>query len=347
MTGAATMDPAPARTVLPGAWTAETSGGIEGLMHRLGPEQLAAIDEAVRATEGRGPTDVGAAEFGGVMLDDLMAAVRYELAHGRGVSVLSGLDLTRYTPEQFQRLYFGLGSHLGTPVEQSPRHDRLGFVRKEPNPDLRGYLMDTELGPHTDYHEVLSLATVVAAETGGVSGFVSSAAIYAAIRDERPDLLPALLEGFPYPTGADSVTDYKVPTISIVDGHVSIYSYVIFIFQAAAIMGVEVPAKLIEGLRFMAAVARRPGMIASFTMQPGEMAFWYNFRVMHSRTSFRNTPERQRELLRLWLHAREPRPMARGYREIAQALDEHHAAGRSMLVNTVETMGAIRDALAG
>lgn len=323
-----------------GAWLARDGGG-EGLTRRLSSAQLAAIDDAVEATQGRAAIEITRADFGGAVLDELMAAVRWDIMTGRGAALLSGIDLDRYDLEAFKRIHVGLGAHLGHAAEQSPRHDRIGLVRKEPNPERRGYLTDSELGPHTDFHEILSLASVVTAEEGGVSGFVSAAAVYDAIRRERPDLLEHLLAGFPYPTSLESVTDYAVPTFSVVDGHVALYNYVIFIPQAAQIMGVPVPPALVEALRFLFEVAARPEMMVSFTMQPGEIVYWHNFRVMHSRTSFKNRPGRERTMLRLWLRAHDHFPMARGYLEIADALDRQHGEGWSMLVNTDESLRAI------
>ena len=251
-----------------GAWTATSGGGVEGLTRRLGAAQLQAIDAAVRATESRAATDVTRDDFGAPEITDLMAAVNYDIMAGRGAVLLTGIDLGRYDLEQFKRLHFGLGTHLGRAVEQSARHDRIGLVRKEPNPERRGYLNDTELGPHTDYHEILSLASVVTSEEGGVSGLVSAAAVFDAISKERPDLLQPLLEGYYYPTSMETVTEYKVPTFSVIDGHVGLYNYVIFIAQAASIRGEAVPPKLIEGLRFLFSVAARPEFMVSFTMQP-------------------------------------------------------------------------------
>lgn len=323
-----------------GAWTGTLGGGAEGLTRRLGPAQLDALDAAVRATQGRAPTSVTREDFGAPAIASLMAAVNYDLMAGRGAVLLSGIDIARYDLEAFQRLHFGLGTHLGRAVEQSARHDRIGLVRKEPNPERRGYLNDTELGPHTDYHEILSLASVVTSPEGGVSGLVSAAAVYAAIQAERPDVLAVLEEGYYYPTSLESVTDYKVPSFSVIDGHIGIYNYVLFIVQAAQIRGEPVPERFVEALRVLMRMAARPELKVSFTLQPGEMIFWHNFRVMHSRTGFTNTPGRERLLLRLWLEAHERYPLAQGYREIGRLLEQQHAQGWSMLVNSDESLRA-------
>ena len=330
-----------------GAWTSSAGGGAEGLTRRMSAAQLDAIDAAVRATEGRAADAVTRDDFAAQEVSSLMAAVNYDLIAGRGAVLLTGIDMSRYDEEQFKRLHFGLGTHLGRAVEQSARHDRIGMVRKEPNPERRGYLNDTELGPHTDYHEILSLASVVASETGGVSGMVSAAAIYEAMRQERPDLLEPLLEGYYYPTSMETTTDYKVPTFSVIDGHVAIYNYIIYIPQAAAIRGEPVPPKLIEALRYLSRVAMRPEFLVSFTLQPGEIIFWHNFRVMHSRTSFKNVPGRERLLFRLWLDAHERYPLAKGYRETGELLERQHAEGWSMLVNTDESLKAVHAMMRG
>jgi len=330
-----------------GAWGNKGGGGAEGLTRRLSSAQLDAIDAAVRATEGEGATAVTVEDFSAPEIATLMAAVRYDILAGRGAALLSGVDMSRYDLEQFKRLHFGLSTHLGTAAEQSARHDRIGLVRKEPNPQRRGYLMDTELGPHTDFHEILSLATVMAALEGGVSGFVSAAAIYEAIRRERPDLLEALCEGYYYPTSLSTVTDYKVPTFSVVDGCIGLYNYILFLPQAAEIRGESLPPRLVEALRYLGRVASRPELMVSFQMQPGEIVFWHNFRVLHSRTGFKNVEGHERTLLRLWLHAHEHFPLAKGYLEIAALLDQQHAEGWSMLVNTDESLRAVYQLMRG
>jgi len=343
----ADIDAAIERATGASVWSADAIGGLEGITRRLSQAQLDAIDAAVRATEGREATEVTRADFSAPEIASLMAAVHYDVLEGRGAALLSGIDVGRYDLEQFKRLHFGLGTYLGVACEQSPRHDRIGLVRKEPNPQRRGYLMDTELGPHTDFHEMMSLATFVSAIEGGVSGFVSAAGIYETIKAERPDLLAALEEGYYYPTSLESTTDYKVPTFSVVDGHVALYNSLLFLPQAAAIRGEVLPEKFVEALRYLGKVSRRPELMISVQMQPGEIVFWQNFRMLHSRTGFKNVPGRERTLLRLWLRAHEHYPMARGFVEIADILNQQHSEGWSMLVNTDESLRAAYELMKG
>ncbi len=328
------------------AWTASDNGGVELITRRLSPPQIDALENAVANTQSLAPEDVTREDFGAPAITQLMNAVRHDIMRGRGVALLSGLSLENRPEADFARIYVGLGKHLGTPAIQSPRGDRIGYVQHEPNPDNRGYLMDTELGPHTDFHEILSLATIQTAVSGGISGMTSSASIYNAILAERPDLLEVLIEGYYCPDGT-STTDYKVPNFSIVDGQVSLYNYVLFTFAAARIRGEEVPPKLIEALRFLKQVCARPEMTISFEMQPGEMVFWHNFKVLHSRTGFQNSDTKKRRLLRLWLNAFEHRPMSKGYLELAQLMDHHHTQGKSLASYSPELLRDAYSALAG
>jgi len=329
------------------AWTANSHGGVEGLRRRFGPEQVAALVAAARATEGTASADVTREAFAEAPIAELMEAVAADLAYGRGAVVLTGLDLDAIGEEAFARIHFGLGAHLGRAMPQSARGDRHGVVQQEHSPELRGYQLDIELGPHTDFHELLSLASVAKADEGGLSGFVSSATIYNILREEQPELVAPWMEGYFYPTSADSVTDYRVPSLSLDDGAANLYNYRLFPFDAARIRGERVPETLVAAMRAADRIAARPEVRVSFLMQPGEMVFWHNFRVQHARTSFKNGGGRQRKLFRLWLRAHAPQPMARGFHEMAELLDRYHGEGRSLLVNTPESMAAVREAMAG
>jgi hypothetical protein len=191
----------------PAAWTSAQIGGKEGLMHRLAPEHIEALHGIVARTRDKAPHAVTREDAADPLIDALMAGVRHTLMHGTGAVILAGFDMDALSLDDYSRMYWALGTHLGTGAVQSHRGDRIGHVQKEKeNPTGRGYLMDIELRSHTDFHEVLSLASVRKSAAGGESGIVSGLAVHNAILETRPDLLPALYEGFSTARSAATTT---------------------------------------------------------------------------------------------------------------------------------------------
>ncbi|MEI9850496.1 MAG: TauD/TfdA family dioxygenase [Sphingomonas sp.] len=149
-----------------------------------------------RAPRGRAPDAVTRADFAHPLIDDLMKAAKAQLLDGYGAIILAGAADGRHVARGLHAHPLGpLGTYLGEGAVQSGKGDRIGYVRNEPG-STRGYTTDVELRPHTDFHEIMSLAAFSRAESGGVSGLVSGLAIHNRIARERPDLLPALYEGF-------------------------------------------------------------------------------------------------------------------------------------------------------
>lgn len=316
----------------PSAWTSAQIGGREGLTHRLGAEQLEAFDAALQQVRDKAPYDVRRSDFATPEIEDLMRAVRYEIMEGKGAIILSGIDFARYSLDDFQKLYWAFGTYLGEAAPQSYRRDRIGIVQKEEdNPTGRGYLMDTELRPHTDFHEVLSLACVRKAETGGESGAVSSLAIHNALLEQAPELLAPLYEGFFHESANGEVSATKVPVFGCIDGKVSCYYHMPFVHKAAKAMGVELPEDLQKAVQRMNALALDPELRADFMLQPGEMLFWHNFTALHSREAFNDTAENKRMLLRLWINVADGRPLPPEFHERAKYMDLAHGAGEAAI----------------
>lgn len=317
----------------PAAWTSKAIGGKAGLIRRISPTAVAALREAVDRSRDRKPWETTRADFSAPALAELMAGVRDEIMHGRGAIILDGLDMGSTPLEDYERIYWGLGTHLGAGVVQSYRGDRIGHVQKEKeNPTGRGYLMDIELRFHTDFHEVLSLAGFRRAETGGDSGLCSSLAVHNAIYQTRPDLLEPLYEGFFHKFGEDDpVSQTKVPVFCNVEGVVSCYYHRLFMTRAAEALGVELPERLIEAMEHFNAMAAREDVSAEFMLEPGEMMFWHNFTALHARRAFTDSAAHKRLLLRLWLNVPDGRPMAPEFNDRARSMDEAHEAGRAAI----------------
>nr|WP_284732233.1 TauD/TfdA family dioxygenase [Sphingobium nicotianae] len=277
----------------------------------------------VERTRGRAPHEIRRADFSSPEIDALMAAARWQLLHGTGAIILSGIDAARYDLDAHERLYWGLGTHVGTGVEQSPRRDFIAHVQREEGGPLRGYTTDMELRSHTDFHEVLSLYSLRTAPSGGESGAVSALAIHNIMARERPDLLAALYEGahIDWPQRAVPLEE-KLPFFWTIDGKTSGFNNRVFMRYGRE--PEKLPERLREALAFYDEIALRSDVRADFLLQPGEMFFWHNFLVLHSRQSFSDTPDRKRLLLRLWLNVPGGRPIHPAMARLTAEIDAFH-----------------------
>ena len=311
----------------PGAWTGAEIGGKDALVRPASAAALAAMDDLALRLHGRDIPSITRSDADHPAIAALMAGVRDDVMDGRGLSVVAGPDPARYDPDDYARLYWALGTHVGSGVVQSYFNDWVARVEVNPNLPFRGTTTDMELRPHTDFHELMSLAAISKPVSGGVSGFVSSLAVHNEVFKARPDLLPALYEGW-YNVSPlrKQASPGKTPIFCCVDGKVScFYNRVFFLKPEDA--PEPFPPALTEAMALMDAVAARPDIRADFTLEPGEIAFWHNFQVMHSRTSFEDSEKHRRLLFRLWLNVEHGRPMAPEISDRARIIDRDHSEG--------------------
>jgi hypothetical protein len=147
------------------------------------------------------------------------------------------------------------------------------------------------------------------AESGGLTRLASSLAIHNAILKDRPDLLRALYRGFHYATEAanEVISRTPVPVFSCRQGQVSCMYLGALIRKAAELINTPLPADLDEAMELFETTAEK--LSVEFMLEPGEMLVCDNFSTLHSRTSFTDSEERKRYLLRLWLSAPDGRPV--------------------------------------
>lgn len=307
----------------PSAWTSASVGGKEGLMHHLAPAELDAFDEVLAATAHIEPLDTTREQFAHPALLPMYETLREILLKGRGTVVVSGMTRARYTDEQLERLYWGIGLHLGIPTSQSYRGDRLGRVTQTAvgaeNPVDRGYKGSGELMPHTDNNVgIVGLLCVQKAAEGGYSLVSSSAAIHNVLLATRPELLERLYEGY-YMTSQEATlsanphNNLKIPVFSYEQGHLSCLFNRGFYERANSVRH-DMSEAFDEATNLVVETARRPDIEARFILEPGEILFINNYTALHARTNFTDSPEYKRCLLRLWLLTPDGRPLCEAYR---------------------------------
>lgn len=301
----------------PNAWSPE--GGIDRFERSLSEAELAALRQLIDDTLSIDAVKVTREQFSSPLVDALAREIRAELLMGSGVVLLKGVTPDRFSEDDMKRLYWGLGTHLGRGLPQSRRMEMLGLVQEEEeNPVDRGYQSTAALGMHTDAFEIVGLMCVRRAESGGESSLASALTMHNKILAERPELLPALYEGYYFvlqelqftdrPTTAD-----KVPVFSNKDGVVSVNAASSYMRRAAELRKEPFPADLDVALSFFDEVANRNDVRAEFLLDDGDILLWNNYTHLHSRRAFRNSPERKRLLLRLWLEVENGRDVQPDY----------------------------------
>jgi hypothetical protein len=283
---------------------------------RLDAADIAEIDAALGVLKTRGTTiPFGQEDFPLDHLRGTIDRVSELVRNGCGVALLRGLPRDRYTKEECELIYWGIGSHLGTSVSQSPRGDLVGYVQDEGgvmgDANVRGYKTAGELQFHCDQlpADILGLFCVNDAQAGGESHIVSALAMHNVIRDERPDLLPFLYEPINVDWRGDEPEGekpwYRVPMFSLAEGKVTSRFTNRFFVRSTTRHGAELAPtpEQWEALEFAHSVAERPEMRLTMIFEPGDMQFINNHTTLHGRSPFEDwdTPNRKRLLLRLWI----------------------------------------------
>jgi TfdA family taurine catabolism dioxygenase TauD len=318
----------------PGAWTGAEIQHDESWIYHLSAEAVEEIDAALAHAKSTGasipfPSDAFPLPRFAAALDNILE----EIENGRGFMLVRGIPRERYTDEECELLYWGLGVHLGTPVSQNARGHLLGHVRDEgrlyADPNARGYQTSERMDFHTDLLPVdlLGLFCLRTAKSGGESKVVSALTIHNVLRDERPDLLEALYGPFYLDWRGEEPEGerpwFSIPMFSERDGNVSTRLCSLAYYESTVRFGGQYRPTAIqrEALAMVQEIANRPELMLSMDFEEGDIQLLNNHTTMHARTAFEDfdEPVRQRHLLRMWIAVSEERR-----RPLSKALDDRY-----------------------
>ncbi len=304
-------------------WRASEFQDNQPLYAELEPRGLAAIDEIMDSVRGKNLSfrEFPRSLFTHPDLDGTLEKVFEKITEGRGFVVLRGIPVDRYDVADVERIYWGIGSHLGSGHTQSASGDYMGHVLDETRPgerqSARGYLSRRNLDLHTDLSEIIGLLCVRRAKSGGESVFVSAPAVYNTVLAEHPEYMPVYLRGFPYhrrgeeAPGAEPITPYDIPIFSSAQDIFSCF-YVRGIFEVGLRdLHRELTPLEQKALKYLDELMNRDEICLHLQLEPGDAAFTNNRTVLHARKAFEDwdEPDRKRLLLRLWLKSRRSRPV--------------------------------------
>ncbi len=310
MTQSTTIEPADD----PANWTlADLPDGGEAFTLRFTAEELVQMDQVLKGARARDITPENAQDdlFRWPAVALRMNYVLAELRAGRGVVVMAGLPLDRWSKQDAALMYWGLGTELGAGVSQSAKGDRLGHVRDMSAVDsnARAYQNKHELNPHTDHTELVGLMCLRDAKSGGETPITSALAVHDEILRTHPHLMPLLYRGWRYhrrgeqQPGEPAITPYRIPVFSRHEGKVSCRLIRPYIHAAAEELGQPLSADENQALDLVQALSQDPRFCLGLRLTPGSLVFFNNYTVIHGRRPFvdHEEPDRKRHLLRLWL----------------------------------------------
>ena len=348
-----------ARTPLtgPSVWKGDDIKNSSRWIRDLAPSHIDALDAALKAVQGKNWAELTRATFPLKGFEDLAADIAEELENGSGIMKLRGFPVEHYGEDDLRRMYYGLGTHIGTPVFQNRTGELMRAIRDEGAHVGRTYgqtrdqkggtflssyartLTNGGLRFHTDRTDVVGLLCVRQAMKGGVSTIASTPAIHNAILAKRPDLLDALFTDYwrsrfgEEGTGKDGssttrATAYPLPIFGVVDGKFT--SHYSLTFIEAAQLADDIP-KLTpaqkEAIDMLMATAQE--LCFEMTLEPGDLQLINSHVTYHGRTPFEDDADsgHDRLLLRLWLTMANNRPLPAGHEVLWQSIEAGQPRG--------------------
>jgi hypothetical protein len=115
----------------PAGWHAGDLDNADGWVYRLTAADINEIDDAVRAIETAGIeiAEITETDFALPSLDARLREIGHEIVHGRGVALIKGVPVGRYTRRQAAAAYWGIGLRIGVPVSQNGKGHVLGHIK--------------------------------------------------------------------------------------------------------------------------------------------------------------------------------------------------------------------------
>jgi len=185
----------------PAAWTASDLASDQGWIHELSESDVAELDALVTSLSAR-ITDVLEIMDSDVVLPSLgprLERVANDVLHGRGLALIRGVPVERYSRLESAIAFWCIGGFIGDPVSQNAKGHLLGHVQDLggttlANPNNRGYQTQEGLPYHCDSCDVVVLLCLHPSKSGGESTVVSSLNIYNEMLKRNPDATKALTE---------------------------------------------------------------------------------------------------------------------------------------------------------
>ncbi|KAJ4321287.1 hypothetical protein N0V84_005421 [Fusarium piperis] len=255
-------------------------------------------------------------------LHDKLRAISKEIHQGHGFKVVRGVPVDKYTREENIIVYAGISSHIA-PVRGRQDHQYEGKradvavahikdITREVDAHRIGapaYTTEKQVF-HTDSGDVIALFALGEAEEGGQSYLSSSWNVYNQLAKTRPDLIRTLTEQWASeefgkvgkrfelrPLLYHQPATEQDPERLIIQYARRRYTGYWGLPRSSDIPPItEAQAEALDTLHFLA-----EKHAVSLDFHKGDIQYVNNLSIFHARGGFKDSPEKQRHLVRLWL----------------------------------------------
>ena len=343
----------------PAVWQGNDIANSTRWIRDLPASAIAELDAALQAVKKKGLdwSQITRADFPLGSLDGFFSEITEELENGCGILKLRGFPVDRYHVDDLRKIYYGFGTHLGTPVFQNRSGELMRTIRDEGahvgrtygqtrdhagTTFLSSYARTLTNGPlrfHTDRTDVVGLLCVRQARAGGISTLASTPAIHNALLASRPDLLDELFGDYWRSRfgeeGTTKDSAYPLPIFGMRDGKFTSHYSLTFIEAAQMAPGVpKLTDKQCEAIEVLMATAQE--LCFEMTLAPGDLQLINSHVTYHGRTPFEDdhVAGMSRLLLRLWLTMPNNRPLPAGHEILWQNIEANTPRGGILQTST-------------
>ncbi|AMR80834.1 TauD/TfdA family dioxygenase [Cupriavidus nantongensis] len=246
---------------------------------------------------------------------------------GWGMCLVKGFPVDEWTEDESRLAYWGMSLYMGVARTQNRASEVMNDVRNEGGEYKvkggRGYNTNAGLDFHQDSCDVVGLLCRRTARAGGTSKVISSIALYEAVQQRRPDLIPVLrgtfFHSYQGTQDASQPPYYRCP---IFGSHPEYFSARTNRKNTDAAQRdfAEVPRLTpaqVEALDLLDALMPSDKLCFTMELEQGDMQLLNNYVTLHSRTPFEDhdDPDRKRHLFRLWLAVPGSQPLPDDWKE--------------------------------
>jgi hypothetical protein len=298
------------------AWVGpDIQASNEWLLH-LNEEELLEIDIALKKLkEANIKIPFTANDFKLPTLSKRIHSLYDILENQLGFALIRGVDREKYSDDDCELIYWGVGIHLGTPVSQNTRGHLLGHVTDEgksiSDPTTRMYQTKLKMDFHSDQLpvDVVGLFCQRKAKRGGASFLVSALTIHNVLTQERPDLVEVLHQPFNLDWRGENPEGekpwYTCPMFSFHDGKLTSRITSRAFFESVTRHGEDLALSenQREALDVVQEISERESLRLSMGFREGDIQFINNHQILHAREDYEDydDPKLRRHLLRMWL----------------------------------------------